>query len=482
MTGSLRGRWTLVLVGVCLLEAALVAVAVRVSTATAFDRFVIEEALEGFVDDVEATARASGTITAEGVEEARLPAGPPPRPGTLPDDRSRPSRRLPPPATLGQRIAFGLADAEGRVVRPFDAYAVGDVLPPAALDDGRAVVVDGRRVATAFVPRDAADALHGLPASSPEVRFVASSTVALVAALGLALAVSLAVGAWLAGRTTRPLRRLTEAVRAIAAGDLGQTVSVASADEVGALADAFNTMSARLAEATALRQRMTADVSHDLRTPVTTVLGTLELIESGALAATPERIRTARVQAERLARLVEAFHTLALADAGDLPVHLTRLVPADTLRHAAAAFEARAEAVGVELAVEAEGAPDLRADPDRLAQILDNLVSNALRYTPSGGHVTLSARPAPDGVEVDVMDTGSGIASDVLPHVFERSVRADGARAGGGSGLGLSIVRSLTEAMGGAVGIVSVPGEGTTVTVTLPAWDGPSAGGASEPR
>ncbi len=334
-------------------------------------------------------------------------------------------------------------------------------------------MVDGRRVGTAFVPRDAAAGLADFPATSPEARFVASSTTALAVALGLALAVALAVGVWLTGRTVRPLRRLTEAARGIAAGELGRSVRVSRDDEVGALGDAFNTMSARLAESTALRQRMTSDVSHDLRTPVTAVLGTLELIESGALAPTPERVRAARLQAQRLARLVESFHTLAIADAGELPVHVARVSPADALRHTALAFEAQAETAHVEIAIEAD-APDLRADPDRLGQVLANLVSNALRHTPPGGRITLRARESADGVEIAVADTGRGIPADVLPHVFERSVRGDGSRSGEGAGLGLSIVRSLTEAMDGAVGAVSAPGAGTTVTVTLPAWDAAS--------
>ena len=388
---SLRVRWTLVLVGVCVLEAALVAVAVRVSTERAFRRFVIEEALEEFVADVQLAAQASGSVTAEDVENVRsLGRRPPELP---PGVRQRSSRRPPPPASLGRAIAFGLADAEGVVLRAFDGHTAGDSLARATLDLGRGVFVGDQRVATVFVPANAEDALDGLPPGSPEARFVASSTSALVVALVAALAVALGIGVWLAGRIVRPLRRLTDAAGAIAAGDFSRSVAVDRTDEVGALAEAFNTMSARLAEATALRQRMTADISHDLRTPVTTVLGTLELIESGTLEPTPARIRAARVQAERLVRLIEAFHLLALADAGELPVHPARVVPAEVLRQAAAAFEARAQAAGVDLAVHDGGAPAVLADPDRLAQVLDNLVANALRHTPAGGRITLTAQP-----------------------------------------------------------------------------------------
>ncbi|OZC03592.1 sensor histidine kinase [Rubricoccus marinus] len=496
---SLRTRWTLALMAVCVLEAALVAVAVRVSTSRAFGRFVVEESFEVFVADVESAVQRTGDLNAalstlgtrpaSGAEAPRAespdgslspeaplagarrpdrPRGegaPPARPGARP--RGGGMR----PPDLGRSIAFGLADAEGRVVRPFDGYASGDALALETLARGRAVIVGGEQVGTAFVPSGAAAGLADFPETSPEARFVRSSTTALVVALGVALAVALGVGVWLTGRTVRPLRRLTDAARGIASGELGRSVQVSRDDEVGALGEAFNTMSARLAESTALRQRMTSDVSHDLRTPVTAVLGTLELIESGALAPTPERIRTARLQAERLARLIESFHTLAIADAGELPVHPTRVPLAEALRHAALAFEAQTDAAEVEIAVEAD-APDVRADPDRLAQILANLISNALRHTPPGGRVTLSAREAASGVEIAVRDTGRGIPAGVLPHIFERSVRADGSRSGEGAGLGLSIVRSLTDAMGGAVGAASAPEAGTTVTVTLPVWDG----------
>ena len=454
---SLRMRWILALVAVCVLEAVLVAVAVRVMTARAFERFVIEEAFEVFVARVENEARTQGTLTAE----------PPRHPPRRPPNRTG---RSPSVASLGRGIAFGLADAQGRVIRSFEGHLEGERLPPDKLAAGRPIVVEGRRVGTAFVPRDAAKRSTPFDANTPEARFIASSTAALTIALAVALSIALGVGVWLAGRTVRPLRTLTDAARAIASGQLRQSVDVTQADEIGALAEAFNTMSTRLAEANALRQQMTADVSHDLRTPVTAVLGTLELIETGVLAPTPERLRAARVEAERLARLVESFHMLALADASELPIHLTRLDVVDALSHAATLFEAQAHAGKVELAVEANEVSDVCADADRLAQVLANLISNALRHTPPGGRVVLSAQPVPGGITISVTDTGSGIPPSVLPHVFERSVRADAARSGRGAGLGLSIVRSLVEAMGGTVGIESTPGAGTTITFMLLSW------------
>ncbi len=484
--GSLRARWAVALVAVCLVEAALMAGAVRLGTARAFDRFLREDALSTFVGDVAAHVRRAGSL--DGFAEARRAARPPqarreerpppPRDGTAPA-RPPPGRRPPgrrPPDGRPRGPRYGLADADGRVVLPFDGLPPGATIPPERLADGLPVTVDGRRVGTAFT-RDAVGVLGSFPPDSPEARFVRASTQALAWATALSVLLALALGAWLGTRAARPLASLAAASRRIAGGELGARVAVESSDEVGQLADAFNAMSARLAEAHRLRTQMTADVSHDLRTPLTTILGTLEAIRSGALPATPARIAAAHDEAQRLRRLVDDLHTLALADARDLPLRLEPLDAGAVLAHVATAFEAEALAAGVALVVEAAGAPGVVADRDRLVQALGNLVGNALRHTPVGGRVTLAARadgapegaPEGDAVALSVADTGEGIAADVLPRVFERSVRGDASRAGGGAGLGLSIVRSLAEAMGGTATADSRVGAGTTITLRLPA-------------
>ena len=497
MTRSLRTRWTLALIAVCVVEAALVAVAVRVSTVRTFEQFVIDEALDGFVADVADVVRETGSLdtVSQGIGAAGPDAAPPPAaapsPGTgrppsrpppprerdlRPGDAPRPtpprrSDRLPPPASSARRVQFGLTDPSGRIVLPFDGAARGEAVSPEALAEGHPVEVDGRRVALAFVPADAADRLDTYPATSPEARFLASSTPALWGALAAALAVAVALALWLSERTVRPIRDLTLAARRIADGDLRQSVEATTDDEVGQLATAFNDMSARLDEATDLRRRMTADLSHDLRTPLTAVLGILEAVQTGALPATPPRLATAHAEAQRLGRLIEDLHVLALADAQELPIHLGSVDPPEALRRTAGAFEARAADAGVRLIVRADAAPSASADADRLGQVLGNLVSNALRHTPDGGTIMLDAHAVDGGVALTVADTGEGIPADVLPVVFERSVRADAARSGPGAGLGLSIVRSLAEAMGGTVTAASTPGTGTTMTVTLPQWE-----------
>lgn len=475
MTRSLRTRWTLALVAVCLIEALLVAAAVRVTTTRAFERFVIEEAFSIFVDRAEQSARATGTLSGAPLALRPVPLSPEAR--RPPDTRRPPGGRPPPgapsprrprPHRLADGVSFGLADADGRVVAPFDDHASGDVLSDADLARGEPVAVDGRRVGTAFVPSDAARDLGPFPQSSPEARFLRSSSAALLWALAGSLALAVGLGFWLAGRTTRPLRDLTAAAGRITSGDLKQEVAVQTDDEVGRLAAAFNAMSERLAEANALRQRMTADVSHDLRTPLTAVLGILDAVASGVLPATPERLATAHAEAQRLGRMVDDLHTLALADAEELPVHLQAVEAKGALAHAVRLFEAEASGAGITLSIAAPEALTLQADPDRLAQILSNLIGNALRHTSAGGRITLSARASGETVDVSVADTGEGIPPEAVPHVFERVVRADAARSGTGSGLGLSIVRSLVEAMGGAASIESTLGEGTRVTVRLP--------------
>lgn len=488
MTRSLRLRWTLALVAVCLVEAALVAAAVRVTTVRAFEQFVIEEAFESFVTDAQEFARGTGSIEAFQPRERqrplaqRPPAQRPPRQGLAgqgPPDQARPETQRrrpgagprgqrPRPGDLAQGVTFGLADSSGRVILSFDDYERGAMLDAGTLARGEAIEVEGRTVGTAFVPADAADALPAFPPTSPEARFIRASSTALLWALAGALALAVGLGFWLTSRTVRPLRHLTDAAGRIASGELRQRVAVETEDEVGQLAAAFNAMSERLAEATALRKQMTADISHDLRTPLTAVLGILEATAAGALPATPERLATAHAEAERLRRMIDDLHTLALADAGELSVYPSPFEAADALHHVARSFEAEASGAGVALSVTVPEALTLVADPDRVTQILGNLVGNALRHTPPGGQITLAAGAAGDTVALRVIDTGEGIPPETLPTVFERATRADASRSGTGSGLGLSIVRSLAEAMGGSAEIESAHGMGTTVTVRLP--------------
>lgn len=294
-------------------------------------------------------------------------------------------------------------------------------------------------------------------------------TIALVAAVGVALAVSVV----LTRRIGASLAALTAAARQVAGGRFEARVPApAMGREFEELVLAFNQMAARLEASENLRHRLLSDVAHEVRTPVATLNAHLEGIEDGVVEATPETIAVLRAQSARLTRLAEDLAAVTKAESGELALALAPSEPEQLLRLAHLAARDRADAAGIELAVEIEPAlPVIEADPERMAQVLGNLVDNALRHTPAGGRVTLAGRRDGEQVRLTVTDTGEGIAAEHLPHVFERFYRADTARdrASGGSGIGLAITKALVEAHHGSVRAQSAGvGAGATFAVTLP--------------
>jgi signal transduction histidine kinase len=260
----------------------------------------------------------------------------------------------------------------------------------------------------------------------------------------------------------------------MAQGELEQQVQVRSRDEIGQLAQAFNLMSQQIARANQLRRQMTADIAHDLRTPLTVIAGYIESMRDGVLQPTPQRLDLIYQEIERLQKMVNDLRMLSQADAGELNLHPQPVQPLALLERAAQLFQHHASQAGITLTVDAhEHVASILVDEDRMMQVLDNLISNALRYTPSGGEVTLRARQDGKRVLLQVADTGSGIPAEELPHIFERFHRVDPSRhsESGGSGLGLAIVRALVEAQGGRVSAESEPGKGTTISVEFPALD-----------
>ncbi|MBC8076717.1 MAG: HAMP domain-containing histidine kinase, partial [Chloroflexales bacterium] len=251
----------------------------------------------------------------------------------------------------------------------------------------------------------------------------------------------------------------------------GQQVQVRSGDEIGQLATAFNQMSADLGRASQLRTQMTADLAHDLRTPLTVLRGYTEGLHDARLQGTPALYKIMHGEVEHLQRLVEELRVLSLADAGELPLNRRAVDPAALLERAGLAYMMQAEQQGLALRVEADaGLPSIAVDTDRMAQVLNNLVSNALRYT-TEGEIVLAATADAAGVQLRVRDTGSGIAPADLPSVFDRFYRADAARqrtGGGGSGLGLAIAKAIVEAHNGTIVVASSAGKGTTFTIALP--------------
>ena len=288
----------------------------------------------------------------------------------------------------------------------------------------------------------------------------------------VAAAVGGLVALWLARRIGKPITDLTEASRAIASGLVPPAVSVPGRDEIAELGQAFNRMAARLAADEQQRRRLFADIAHELRTPLSVIQGTLEGMLDRVIEPTPERIASLHSQTLLLQRLIKDLRDLSLAQAGHLQLHRQTVDVAGIVRETLEALAPFADERGVALRVHfPDGLPPAEADPDRLRQIVQNLVENALRHTPHGGEVRLELRADGEGVRLVVADTGVGIAADDLPHIFEHFYRADRSRArsSGGTGLGLAIVKSLAEAHGGRVTVTSASGAGSTFTVLLPA-------------
>jgi signal transduction histidine kinase len=234
-------------------------------------------------------------------------------------------------------------------------------------------------------------------------------------------------------------------------------------------------MSQALARANQARRQMTADVAHELRTPLTVIAGYIESMRDGVLPPTPQRMAVIYAEIEHLQHLVGDLRTLSQADAGELKLNRQPVEPAELLRQTAAAFEHQAAQKGVRLEVAADGAEPavVWADELRLAQVLDNLLSNALRHTPAGGQVRLGLTRQPSAVTLTVQDTGPGIPPEDLPRVFERFYRADRSRSeDGASGLGLAIAKALVEAHGGSLEARSTLGQGSTFSMRLPAESG----------
>lgn len=294
-------------------------------------------------------------------------------------------------------------------------------------------------------------------------------------AVGLAVfAIALAIGGLLARSVSEPVAQMTRAAEAMAHGDYEQQITVRGDDEIARLGRAFNTMAREVHRVHRMQRDFVANVSHDLKTPLTSIQGFAQALLDGTAEAPEDRHRAAQIiyeEAERMRRLVHTLLELAKLESGqsplaDEPLDLAPLLQ-DAVRHAAP----RAEAKQIELRARVpESLPIVRGDAARLAQVFDNLLDNALTYTPPGGTVELSAALTSEGsLEVVVADTGEGIPPEDLPRIFERFYRADKARAGESStGLGLAIVKEIVTAHGGHVTASSQPGQGTRFTVTLP--------------
>ena len=376
------------------------------------------------------------------------------------------------PAWLNYRIA----DTDGRIMGDTRG-SPGDAVSRAELKNGIPVQVEGRVVGYLLPSSNTPETM---PLDAFQTQFLSRVDTALWVAALAALTVALVIGGLLFRSIVAPLRRLTAASQAITAGDLTVRAPVQGQDEVAQLASAFNRMAESLAHAEKARQNQTADVAHELRTPLTVLRGALEAMLDGIYPTDRDNLLAALTQVRTLTRLVEDLRLLALADAGQLRLHIASLDLSGFLREIVEAHQLQAQEREVSLTLEmAPSLPIVQADRDRLAQVMGNLLSNALRYASSGGHIRVHAADQGRKVIVAVADDGPGVPSQDLPHLFERFWRGDRSRShesGASSGLGLAIAKSLVEAHGGRIWADSQLGEGTTVSCILPlppdTWDG----------
>ncbi len=460
---SLSIKLTLAVLVVGLTGAILVAIFAGRTTRVALRGFALEQSRDNFIEDVTDYYRRNGTL--EGVQAwlrdkagGSPPHASPQEPATPPADRPPPPQRdgLPPPHVL--------VGPDGRVIVGGPFFGSGEPVPVERIEAGLPIIVDDQHIGTVLT-----DTVIRVP-DPQQAAYLRQVYEGLGWGTAGATLAALLLGMILVRTLIRPLRELTEATQAISQGDLERQVTVRSRDELGQLAASFNQMSADLAEANRLRRQMTADIAHDLRSPLTVLSGYIESLRDGVLQPTPGMLEVMHDEVQHLEHLVEDLRTLSLADAHELPLQRHPIPPGDLLERIAAKYAYPAQERQVDLSVNLDqGVPEVEVDPERMAQVLSNLVSNALRYTPAGGRITLTAQRQNGTTLLHVEDTGSGIPPDHLPHIFDRFYRADETRhqEGGESGLGLAIAKSIVEAHGGTINVRSEVGRGTRFTIKL---------------
>lgn len=357
-----------------------------------------------------------------------------------------------------------VADAAGRTVSP--ATRAGAALTASERDQAVAIGVDGQTAGYALVAMPS-----NAQFTAAATLFLSDINLVLAQAALLAAAAGALAGVAIARGLSGPLTGLAAAARRVAQGRLDERVRAGGSQEVEDLAAAFNEMTDDLQqadlkrrEAETLRRNMVADIAHELRTPLTVMQGNLQAILDDVYPLTKDEIATLCDQTSALRRLVNDLRELSLAEAGQLELQMSAQRVGPLLERAAQRFGELIEARGLGLSVDVEdGLPAVSADPGRVAQVIDNLIANAIRHTPAGGRVTLRASRVSGGARIEVADTGPGIPEADLPRVFDRFWRGDKSRARdtGGSGLGLAIARQWVEAMGGEIGVASAPGAGS---------------------
>ncbi len=390
-----------------------------------------------------------------------------------------------PPLIRGPSGGWSLtfADESGKVIFDPHSGTVGQQLTREQETESIPVYVDGRirgfvRLARFNVPPPPEKFPESL---QPFIFRQVSQLLLILAAVGGI--VGILAGILLSRGLTAPLNELAKSVQEFGSSNLSKRARVWGSEEVVAVASAFNNMAEALETAELQRRNMVADVAHELRTPLTVLQANLQAILDGVYPTSPEEMQKLMEQTELLSHLVNDLHELAQLEARQLPLHLDKVDLDKLVDSTARKFEAIAQKQEIDLKISVpEHAIAVQGDANRLQQVVNNLTQNALTFTPAGGTVSVSLTQKPDQALIVVQDSGSGIAAEYLPHVFERFYRIDRSRsrATGGAGLGLAIVKAIVEMHNGQVAVVSdgIPGHGATFTVMLP-LDTPQAESSS---
>jgi len=369
----------------------------------------------------------------------------------------------PPPKTFNP---LTVTDQSGKVIRAGSDHKLGDTVPAEEIQHSTPIQVDSKTVGHLIFSPPPFDA------NSPERNFLDRTTQFLLYSALVTMALALLLGVLLSRSLTSPIRELTQATHAVSQGDLSQQVPIRSNDELGELGKAFNKMSTELSRSVNARRQMTADIAHELRTPLSLILGHAEAVHDGVLPPTPENFEIIREEAVRLEHLVNDLRILSLADAGELTMSLQLMEPERLLHEVASLYQYQTQRKNITLELDIPSPlSNIEVDPGRMTQVLTNILDNALRYAPDGGRITLSAKEVNDQIVLAIQDSGPGLKAEDLDRIFERFYRTDASRQreeDGGSGLGLAIAKSIVQAHGGQLSAESAVGNGLKVIVKLP--------------
>jgi signal transduction histidine kinase len=452
---SISTKLILAFLSIGIISVAIIVITARWNTRMEFIRFLSDQTQTDIVTRLSNYHRVNGSW--EGAEIFLLNS----RDYQEPSYGPNPARRTQP---------YALTDENGRVLASSGKYKRGEQVSRSDLALGVTITENGKVIGILIPMRVP---YEGLPR---EIEFIERINVTLFYGALIGAVIALLLGVFLSRTLTRPIRELTQATHAVSEGDLSQQVPVRSNDELGELARAFNKMSAELSRSVNARKQMTADIAHELRTPLSLILGHAEAVHDGVLPPTRENFEIIREEASRLEHLVNDLRTLSLADAGELTINPQVIEPERLINEVAGLYQFETQRKNISLDVEtASPLPNIEIDPGRMTQVLTNILDNAIRHTPEGGRIVLSVKRENDHVQLIVQDGGLGVPPEYLDRIFERFYRTDASRqreGDGGSGLGLAIAKSIVLAHGGQLSAENESGKGLRIIISLPRKSG----------